>query len=176
MPVFLLWLYVIWILVLLGAILVHSLSAYQTTLQAARPRLLKALDVLYLLWQRQQQGEPVGELELLRDPIVIGGLDSGSWQVIRDRLIDTKLLTEDHQGRYLLSCDLRNVTLVELKQWINHELPVPPAPASAKDWQRHAVELLERQRHSQADVLKVSITDLFKGVSSGSPHDSSVVS
>lgn len=175
-PVFLLWLYVMWILVLLGAILVHSLSAYQTKLQATRPRLLKALDVLYLLWQRQQQGEPVGELELLRDPIVIGGLDSGSWQVIRDRLIDTKLLTEDHQGRYLLSCDLSNVTLVELKQWINDELPVPPAPLSAKDWQRHAVELLERQRHSQADLLKVSITDLFKGVSSGSGHGSCAVS
>ncbi|GIR70907.1 MAG: hypothetical protein CM15mP74_21580 [Halieaceae bacterium] len=32
----------------LGAVLTHSLSAYQTTEQAKTPRLIKALNVLYL--------------------------------------------------------------------------------------------------------------------------------
>ena len=35
-PLFLMWIYVTWIIVLLGAVLTHSLSAYQTTEQAKR--------------------------------------------------------------------------------------------------------------------------------------------
>ena len=48
-PIFLLWLYISWTIILLGAIVVHGQASYQTAAQAGRPILLKALDVLYLL-------------------------------------------------------------------------------------------------------------------------------
>ena len=50
-PLFLLWIYLSWNIVLMGGILVHSLSAYQTAEQARRPTVRKALDSLYLWWQ-----------------------------------------------------------------------------------------------------------------------------
>ena len=46
-PLFLLWIYVTWIIVLIGAVLTHSLSAYQTTEQAQTPTLNEGLDILY---------------------------------------------------------------------------------------------------------------------------------
>ena len=163
-PVFLLWLYIIWNIVLAGAILVHSLSAYQNEEQASRPRLLKALDVLYLLWRAQREGEPMGELQLLKDKdTVLGGLDGESWQAIRDTLISAKLITQNTQGRYLLSRDLSTVDLNQVKAIINGELPVPTSPAGAKPWQSRAQQLLADQRSDQQQRLSITLSELFSG-------------
>ena len=77
-------------IVLMGGILVHSFSAYQTVEQASRPTVLKALDVLYLFWQRQQSGRAVREIEMLNGQhAVLKGLDSETWRELRDVFIHT---------------------------------------------------------------------------------------
>lgn len=161
-PLFLLWLYVTWSIVLIGAIVVHSQSAYQTREQAGRPLVLKALDVLHLLWKAQQQGQSLSELQLLGDRgTVIGGLDSESWRSIRDTLMNEDIITQNHRGRYLLARDLHDVCLADIKALINHELPVPAVPTSAQPWQLRAAELLECQQKSQCDLLDTSLQSLF---------------
>ena len=111
--------------------------------QAGRPILLKALDVLFLLWRAQKNGKPLGELAILgnRD-VIVDGLDSDSWRSIRDALIGANLITQNMQGQYLLSQDLHNVTVIAIKSLINHELPVPRPGEDAQPWQLRAVELL----------------------------------
>ena len=162
-PVFLLWLYITWNIVLLGGVLVHSLSAYQSDEQANRPVLLKALDVLFLLWRAQKVGEPIRELSLIRDrQVVIGGLDSESWRFIRDRLMTAKLITQNSQGRYLLTRALSDVTLIDIKELINGELDMPRAPTSALSWQKQASSLLAQQRDDQRELLAVPLTELFQ--------------
>lgn len=162
-PVFLLWLYITWNIVLLGGVLVHSLSAYQSDEQANRPVLLKALDVLFLLWRAQKVGEPIRELSLIRDrQVVIGGLDSESWRFIRDRLMTAKLITQNSQGRYLLTRALSDVTLIDIKELINGELDIPRAPNSALSWQKQASSLLAQQRDDQRELLAVPLTELFQ--------------
>ena len=167
-PIFLLWLYITWTIVLLGAILVHSQSAYQTAAQAGRPILLKALDVLFLLWRAQKNGKPLGELAILgnRD-VIVDGLDSDSWRNIRDALIGANLITQNMQGQYLLSQDLHNVTVIAIKSLINHELPVPSPGQDAHPWQLRAVELLSEQRTAQGELLDVSLDELFNSPSRG---------
>ena len=167
-PIFLLWLYITWTIVLLGAILVHSQSAYQTAAQAGRPILLKALDVLFLLWRAQKNGKPLGELAILgnRD-VIVDGLDSDSWRSIRDALIGANLITQNMQGQYLLSQDLHNVTVIAIKSLINHELPVPSPGEDAQPWQLRAVELLSEQRTAQSELLDVSLDELFTAPSRG---------
>ena len=161
-PIFLLWLYITWTIVLLGAILVHSQSAYQTEAQAGRPMLLKALDILFLLWRGQQQGTPLGELALLANrDVIANGLDGESWRQIRDKLITHRLISQTMQGKYLLSKDLHTVSLIDLKQMINDELQVPPPHENAMDWQLHANRLLERQRDQQRELLDIDLATLF---------------
>jgi membrane protein len=162
-PLFLLWIYLSWNIVLMGGILVHSLSAYQNEEQANRPLVLKALDVLYLFWQRQETGQAVGELELLlHRNDVTRGLDSDSWQKLRDIFMKKKLIAENDRGQYLLSRDLHTITFSQLKEWVNseHSLTAEEAPGKLP-FQQQAYRLLQTQRRQQADTLDISLVELF---------------
>ncbi|EED34500.1 tRNA-processing ribonuclease BN [Luminiphilus syltensis NOR5-1B] len=162
-PLFLLWLYVTWNIVLMGGIVVHSLSAYQSEEQAGRPLLLKSLDVLFLLWRAQRRGQAMSELQLMRNrDVVVGGLDSESWRTIRDRLMTRKLITQNSRGRYLLARDLHEVPLFRLKEMIDTELDLVAAENSpVAPWQERAYDLLREQRNDQQETLNISLHDLF---------------
>ena len=163
-PLFLLWIYLSWNIVLMGGILVHSLSAYQTVEQARRPTVLKALDVLYLFWQRQQSGGSVREIELLNNThTVVRGLDSETWRELRDLFIKQKIITQDDKGHYLLRRDLDSVKFWQLKEWVNDERPLETEDITAHmDWQEHAYDLLRQQRNSQRELLESSLVELFR--------------
>ena len=162
-PLFLLWIYLSWNIVLMGGILVHSLSAYQSEEQANRPLVLKALDVLYLFWQKQQSGNAVREIELLRGRrSLVKGLDSDTWGVLRDIFLEKKLIAENVRGQYLLSRDLHTITLWQLKEWVNSELAVDhEEPPGALAWQHQAYRLLQEQRATQRASMDINLAELF---------------
>jgi membrane protein len=162
-PLFLLWIYLSWNIVLMGGILVHSLSAYQSAEQASRPRVLKALDVLYLFWQKQKSGSSLREIELLDGRhSVIRGLDSETWGELRDILLDKKVITQNDRGHYLLARDLHSLPFWQLKEWVNHERVLTAQDLTAElDWQHNAHELLSNQRSNQRELLNTSLADLF---------------
>ncbi len=162
-PLFLLWLYVSWNIILTGGILVHSLSSYQSDAEANRPVVLKALDVLYLFWQKQKSGESVREIELLdARHSVIERLDSETWGEIRDILMEKNVITQNDKGRYLLSRDLHTLPYWQLKEWINDEksLNVPDL-VTQSDWQEKAYGLLLSQRQDQRNLLEANLVEIF---------------
>jgi membrane protein len=163
-PLFLLWIYLSWNIVLVGGILVHSLSAYQTLEQKSRPTVLKALDVLYLLWLRQQSGKDTRELELLSGRHeVVRGLDSDTWRELREVLMVHDVITQNERGRYLLCRDLDAVTFWQLKEWINDELPLGEEELQSRlPWQDEAYRLLRQQRNQQRELLGITLSELFR--------------
>ena len=162
-PLFLLWIYISWNIVLMGGILVHSLSAYQTAEQARRPTVLKALDILYLFWQKQQSGQSVREIELLNDSHpVVRGLDSETWRELRDLFMEKHIIAQDDKGHYLLRRDLSNIKFWQLKEWVNDERPLDKEDITAHmDWQENAYGLLRQQRDGQRDLLETSLVELY---------------
>ncbi len=162
-PLFLMWIYVSWNIVLTGGILVHSLSAYASREQARRPAVLKALDVLYIFWLRQQSGDVVREMELLnRKHETIRGMDSETWGHVRDVLLRENVIAENRKGHYLLSRDLHTVLFWQLKEWIDGEPPLgPPDTVAGSDWQRHAYRMLHDERETQRDILHANLVELF---------------
>ncbi len=162
-PLFMFWIYLSWNIVLMGGILVHSLSAYQTSAQASRPNVLKALDVLYLFWQKQREGRPVSEKELLRGShAVVSTLDSDTWSELRDIFLAQRLVTQNDRGHYLLARDLHGVKFWQLKAWVNDEKPLDRADlAGGLDWQNRAYQLLQAERDSQRDILSIDLVELF---------------
>ena len=163
-PLFLLWIFLSWNIVLMGGILVHSLSAYQTEEQASRPRILKALDILYLFWEKQKSGTVVSEVEMIRgrSKQVIKGLDSDTWRELREVFISRKLLAENDKGQYLLCRDLHDVSFWQLKEWVNGEDAYREnAPAEAGTWQNHAYQLLSDQSDQQQAQLDISLAQLY---------------
>ena len=162
-PLFLLWIYLSWNIVLMGGVLVHSLSAYQSREQASRPNVLKALDVLYLFWEKQQSGQTVGEIELLNGRhAVTRGLDSETWGELRDILMAHKVITQNDRGRYLLSRDLHTIPFWQLKEWVNDEQPLEREDIAARlQWQESAYHMLRDQRGQQRDILNTNLVELF---------------
>jgi membrane protein len=162
-PLFLLWIYLSWNIFLMGGILVHSMSAYQDEEQANRPLVLKALDVLNLFWQRQANGQAVGELELLdRKHPITRGLDSDSWQLLRQIFLQKKVIAENDRGQYLLSRDLHNITFSQLKEWVNSEYTLTAEePPGDLAFQQEAYRLLQEQRKQQRETLQMSLVELF---------------
>lgn len=162
-PLFLLWIYVSWNIVLMGGILVHSFSAYESHEQANRPAVLKALDVLHVFWEKQQSGNAVREIDLLsRRHDIIRGLDSGTWGNIRDIFLEKKVITENARGHYLLCRDLHTVALWQLKEWIDRDPALGPLENSTgSDWQNSAYHLLLEQRKGQREIMNVNIAELF---------------
>jgi membrane protein len=163
-PLFLLWIYVSWTIVLMGGVLVHSLSAYQNDEQASRPLALKALDVLHVFWQKQQSGNAVREIELLRGRRGMAqGLDSETWGELRDIFLDNKVITENDKGHYLLCRDLHTIPFWQLKDWIDREQPLSAQDITTdKGWESVAWGLLLDQRKKQRDVMATNLVDLFR--------------
>ena len=160
-PLFLLWIYVTWIIVLAGAVLAHSLSAFQTTEQAQTPPLMKALDILYLFWRAQQQGRGIAELEIIRpNEVLKDGIDADSWRRIRDALINAQWLKRLDRGHYLLSRDLHEVTLAMLAHMMRAEPDYHLTPQHL-GWQREASSLLRDMRDKEATALDLSLAALF---------------
>ena len=162
-PLFLLWIYLSWNIVLMGGILVHSMSAYQSQEQARRPTVLKALDVLYLFWQKQQSGKTVREIELLNGRhSVTRDLDSETWSELRDIFIHKKIITQNDKGHYLLSRDLTSIKFWQLKEWVNDERPLDSEDVTAHlDWQDSAYGLLRQQRTDQRELLQSNLVELY---------------
>ena len=160
-PLFLLWIYVTWIIVLAGAVLAHSLSAFQTTEQAQTPPLMKALDILYLFWRAQQQGRGIAELEIIRpNEVLKDGIDADSWRRIRDVLINAQWLKRLDRGHYLLSRDLHEVTLAMLAKMMRAEPDYHLNPEHL-GWQKDASSLLREMRDQEATALDLSLAALF---------------
>jgi len=160
-PLFLLWIYVTWIIVLAGAVLTHGLSAYQNSEQANTPLLMKALDALYLFWRAQQDGRALADLD------VIGvnhwsstAIDANSWRQIRDRLSELHILQRSDRGHYLLSRDLHSITLADLARIMRAE-PEYQANDTALPWRQTAMTLLVNQRELEAEHLATPLAVLY---------------
>jgi membrane protein len=163
-PLFLLWLYVSWNIVLMGGVLVHSLSAYQTSEQAAHPTVLKALDVLYLFWTRQRSGRPVRELEILNGRHkVLSSLDSETWRELREIFVRRQLITQNNRSHYFLCRDLHSVTFWQIKEWVDLELPLEREDITSElPWQHRAYNMLREERGTQRKLLRISLAELFE--------------
>ena len=160
-PLFLLWIYVTWIIVLTGGVLAHSLSSYQTEEQAQTPTLMKALDILYLFWRAQKEGRGIAELEVLRaNDVLPGGIDADSWRRIRDTLISAQLLKRLDRGHYLLSRDLHHFTLAELADLLRAE-PTHALAEHAMPWQKTAAALLQDNLDQESSLLATPLAELF---------------
>ncbi len=162
-PLFLLWIFLSWMIVLVCGILVHSLSAYQSLEQKSRPTVLKALDILFLFWQRQQTGKTVGEIELLNgSQEATRGLDSETWRQLRDLFIDRGIITQSDRGSYLLSRDLHSIKFWQLKEWVDNQPPLDQDDIKAMlDWQNKAYRTLRDERQQQRQFVHMDLVEIF---------------
>jgi membrane protein len=161
-PLFLLWVYISWLIVLASAELVHALSGFED--RDDLPDMLAALAVLEILWSNYQRGAALSERELLGKRRLLEGhtLSAERWSVLRDILFDAALIKIDQNGDYLLGRDLQRYSLAELCAHFK-QLPVTLDKQATPNitWlnrYQHLFAQLQTQNRAQ---LQLSLAELF---------------
>lgn len=161
-PLFLLWLYVSWTIVLGGAELVRALVVFQEH-RSKVPRMHALLRLLHVFWERQQRGKALRSKEV-RQVMRQSGISQ--WDEFRNLLLDARVIQRTDEGGYILSRDLRNLTLAQLLAalpWPLHTQLRIRAQQDMEPWEGRLKTHMDDARTELMGTLKVPLDELFRG-------------
>jgi len=170
-PIFLVWIYVTWVVILLGASVAASLTTFNYRRVAWRwnPRhhLLLVMRLLDHLARAQRRGEGCSSQRLLACEEAMA---DSELQALLERLDDAGLIQRDETGDWFLAVDLAEVTLGDLYRNVPLVLPVAesatiPEPA---DGDRRLRDALHEIAEVAGPVLDRSLKSLLSERSSSS--------
>lgn len=162
-PLFLLWIYTSWVIVLAGAECVYAITNYSGR-DSRLPNWLAALCVLEVLWHKHDQGVALRESELLQRHFLLDRytLSAEHWAQVRDILLDDDLIIVDANGHYRLGRSLAHYTLWQLYE----RFALPPTAleffdAAKQPWLRESARVFAQLRENNRLQLQISLDALF---------------
>ncbi|MCD9086073.1 YihY family inner membrane protein [Stenotrophomonas sp. SY1] len=163
-PILLLWIYLGWVSVLLGASLASSIAAFRYQPAALRlPQGSELYGLLRLLGrfrQARQQGQGLDEEQILAlEPMLTDSL----LQQLLEQMECIKLLRRDEQGQWLLARDLNRITLHELYESTQLRIPVAEEYLPFRDDSlgQAACRALDELRVPLRALLKRPVDDIY---------------
>lgn len=158
-PLFLLWIFISWIIILLGCELTRSLTVYRRLDDAHGVSELHIMvAVVHRLWLAQEKGEAVPDRVLLKE---VPGLDQGRWDQYVQILLEGQIISRSDRGDYLLSRDAGCISLDELNNMLPWPLPDAPVAESISAWERDLNQRLGQVSNQRKDALNISLEALF---------------
>lgn len=156
-PIFLLWIYLSWVAILLGASLASSMSAFRY--QPASMRLPLGHEIYGLLRllgrfneaRRTGRGLHIDDIEQL-EPMLTDALV----QQMLAQLDEINVVRRAEDGEWLLTRDLDELTLAELYEACNLRIPIAEALLPCRD------DALGRSAISVLDELRIPLRELLK--------------
>lgn len=170
-PIFLLWIYLGWVAVLLGASFASSISAFRY--QPASMRLPEGYELYGLLrmlgrfGERRQQGTGLHSDEIQQlEPMLTDDLI----QQMLAQLNGIGLLSRAESGEWLLSRDLHDITMAELYEACGLRIPIAEAHLPCGDDALGIAVLreLDQLRVPLRDLLKRRVSHVYQEMSEGS--------
>lgn len=157
-PLFLLWIYLSWLIVLLGAELVCSLSLPRQWRRRPLPRMLVLLGILRLLLVRQQHGEPLHYRGLQGAG---WRLPEGEWNEVLDFLEQEHLVCRASGGGWVLCRDLHHFSLLQLLACSPWPLPsLQQLPQQLEEpWYPAMRQALESLQAQQDELFAANLAD-----------------
>ena len=121
LPIFLLWIYLSWNLILLGVEISYTLTIFETKEVYPRHPLLSLLDMLNVVYTGHLNGESVNEQSLRN---VLGRKELPKWYTYLNYLQDSNLITLTEDNDYVLKRDLSKMTLWDFYRTLPYPLPI----------------------------------------------------
>ncbi|TXD96595.1 YihY family inner membrane protein [Psychrobacter frigidicola] len=163
LPIFLLWIFLSWNLVLLGVEISYTLTIFETKEIYPRHPLLSLLDMLNLVYKSHLKGDSVSEQELRN---VLGRKELPKWYTYINYLQDSKLITMTVKEEYVLKKDLSNMTLWDFYRTLPYPLPIKDELDEMKNqdqkpWLGMLVNRFENTEACARKQLNLSLAEIF---------------
>ena len=159
-PLFLLWIFLIWMIVLAGCVLVRTLSAYHAAAQGRNySDLVATLTLLQKLFSKYQDGQPLKDQDISR-----AGIRPAQWRRIRQVLNERNVITQTDRNDYVLVRDLDSISLQQLLDWL-HPAPIPEQghrELHTQPWFRDVEARFGEFRTFSREHLSLSLGELFR--------------
>ncbi|MFI2810477.1 YihY family inner membrane protein [Microbulbifer sp. YPW16] len=170
-PLFLMWIFLLWMIVLAGCVLVRMLSAYDAAAQGRKYSDVMA--TLVLLWEafrKYQHGLPLRDQDISR-----AGIKPAQWRRIREVLQRHKVFTQNDRNDFVLQRDLDSISLMQLAGWMNPAPLTSASHAALQDqpWFGEVEKRFSAVREFTGEQLAMSVAELFRGTSGDSDADKS---
>lgn len=163
-PTFLIWIYMSWVIVILGAHITFCLSAFRMESwrhgkKDADWNFVDAFRIVEALWEAQKQGLPLSSARLGQHRLklpqfqvneIMGVLESANW------------VRGTSGGAWVLSRDLTEVSLMDLHRIIPRRLPLNVRQQEGDTALQRLDERLSQHNQSKVEMLDISLRELFK--------------
>lgn len=159
-PLFLLWINLVWTVVLAGAILVRTLAERSYLVKEDKLNdMFATLMCLDLLRERSRTGHTVSDGDCYRM-----GLGVVHWQRLRNRLEKARWISQTANGRYVLVRDLRDLTLWDLAAVLDvglHELEAAAPKAVRGFWRESYLQRSRQLIEGARSTFGLSLEELL---------------
>ena len=163
-PLFLLWIYVSWMIILFGAELVCNLGSSAAWQRSVYPWPVSLLALLRIFMHAQKDGRVVDL------PVVNAtgwAMPEDLWLDLTEWLEAQRIITRAQQGGYVLTRDPAEMELAEVLEALPEAMPpVSTLPVSLGEsdlWYPPLREALARLEHCRRDVMAGSLASWLKG-------------
>lgn len=163
-PVFLLWINFLWMIVLLGAVFVRTLSEHGYGTRNTRYSNIRAvLHCLAVFRQKSKTGDSVRDADCIAT-----GVSLVHWQHLRSIMVKKKWIAVTDAGTYVLSRDLNVVTLWDVASLVNMPIdePLPELgdhnfDETTQAWLSDFYERRARVEEYAKDSFEITLEELF---------------
>jgi len=119
-PIFLLWIFLSWNIILLGVELSYALTAFNAHKESNRHPVIMLMDLLQLFYNKQKKGEAVSDAEALD---VLGREEIGRWPSHLNILMKNNLIKCTGDDKFVLVRNLNEVDFWQFYKMLPYPLP-----------------------------------------------------
>ncbi|MGB0734010.1 MAG: YihY family inner membrane protein, partial [Pontibacterium sp.] len=120
-PLFLLWIFISWVMILLGCELTRGITIYnRLNVRDRGEHFGVIMQVVFALWDARREGRALADSDLLA---TVAGLDQGRWDTYSQLLLGEGIMSRTDSGGYILARDTRELTVNDLYERLPWPLP-----------------------------------------------------
>jgi membrane protein len=170
-PIFLLWMYISWMAVLLGAVVAAALPNWRIDervgdMPAGGVRLGFSLALIAALVRAQRHGETRSTPALAAD----FGIATTVIDEHMKPLAEAGFAAQTQAGRWVLAWDPASATLRDLYEALRLPLAGHWTGEVSAPWQRQVAPVMERIVRAETAAMQTSIAELLAGIGEPEPH------